>query len=48
MLWAVSMGGRYMFSGAAAFNQDISSWQVDRITNMTHMFSGATYLVVMM
>ena len=31
-----------MFKNATAFNQDISSWDVERITDMTEMFSGAT------
>ena len=30
-----------MFSGAAAFNQSISSWDVSNVTNMSNMFSGA-------
>lgn len=31
-----------MFSGATAFNQDISGWDVSSVTNMFQMFSGAT------
>lgn len=31
----------YMFAGDTAFNQDISSWEVDSISLMTGMFSGA-------
>jgi surface protein len=32
----------YMFGGASAFNQDISSWNVGNVTNMTGMFWSAT------
>lgn len=31
-----------MFSGATAFNQDISGWDVSSVTNMYQMFEGAT------
>lgn len=31
-----------MFSGATAFNQDISGWNMSTITNVSYMFSGAT------
>ena len=31
-----------MFSGATAFNQDISSWNVSDVTDMVGMFEGAT------
>jgi surface protein len=31
-----------MFNGAAAFNQNISSWSVIRVTDMANMFNGAT------
>jgi surface protein len=31
-----------MFNGAPAFNQNISSWNMSRVTNMTSMFQGAT------
>ncbi len=30
-----------MFSGAEAFDQDLSSWNVSNVTNMLGMFSGA-------
>ena len=32
----------YMFSGATAFNQNISSWNTSKVTTMVSMFSGAT------
>ncbi len=32
----------YMFSGARAFNGDISDWDVSSVTYMSHMFSNAT------
>ena len=32
---------RYMFFGAAAFNQDISNWNVSNVTNMWGMFHNA-------
>ena len=32
---------QHMFHGAAAFNQDISTWNVARVTDMQHMFHGA-------
>ena len=31
-----------MFSGATAFNRDLSGWDVSNVTNMSEMFSGAT------
>ena len=31
-----------MFSGATAFNQDISNWDVSNVTNMSYMFYKAT------
>jgi surface protein len=31
-----------MFNGAAAFNQDISSWNINSVANMSNMFSGAS------
>jgi hypothetical protein len=31
-----------MFSGATAFNQDITSWDMWRLDNMNNMFNGAT------
>ena len=31
-----------MFSGAKSFNQDLSEWNVDKVTNMAMMFNGAT------
>jgi surface protein len=30
----------YMFSGTHAFNQNISKWDISKVTNMDHMFSG--------
>ena len=30
-----------MFSGARAFNVDISGWDVSGVTNMSYMFNGA-------
>ncbi len=30
----------YMFEGCAAFNSDISSWNVSNVKNMSHMFDG--------
>ena len=30
-----------MFQGAAAFNQNISSWNTAKVTDMNAMFSGA-------
>lgn len=32
---------RAMFAGTK-FNQDISSWNTSNVTDMSHMFSGAT------
>ncbi|KAF3978532.1 MAG: BspA family leucine-rich repeat surface protein, partial [Methylococcales symbiont of Iophon sp. n. MRB-2018] len=32
----------YMFSGAIAFNQDISNWNVASVTNMAYMFHSAS------
>ena len=32
----------HMFSGASAFNQDLSKWDVSAVTNMMLMFSGAS------
>jgi surface protein len=32
----------YMFSGAASFNQDLTTWVTSGVTNMSHMFTGAT------
>ena len=32
----------HMFSGAAAFNQDISGWNTSNITDMSFLFDGAT------
>jgi surface protein len=31
-----------MFEGAAAFNRDISSWNIAKVTNMDSMFNGAS------
>jgi surface protein len=32
---------KYMFQGAAAFNQDIGQWNVSQVTDMEYMFQGA-------
>jgi surface protein len=29
-----------VFRGATVFNQDISSWDISKVTNMAYMFSG--------
>ena len=34
-----------MFSGAAAFNQPIGSWNVTAVTDASFMFQGATAFV---
>lgn len=31
-----------LFSGATSFNQNLSSWNVGKVTNMGEMFNGAT------
>merc|ERR1712032_999709 len=33
---------RYMYSGASAFNHDLSNWDVSAVTDMRHMFYGAS------
>jgi len=33
----------YMFGRTLAFNQDISSWEVSTVTNMSYMFFGASF-----
>ena len=32
-----------MFDGATSFNQDISSWDVENITNMSLMFDDTSF-----
>jgi len=32
-----------MFDGAKKFNQNISSWDVSKVTNMSNMFSNSTF-----
>ena len=34
-----------MFEGASAFNQDIRGWDVGNVTNLHHMFLGATAMI---
>ena len=35
---------RSMFYGAASFNQDVSEWDVSKVTDMTYLFSQAVSL----
>ena len=32
-----------MFGGCTSFNQDISLWDVSKVTNMSYMFHGTPY-----
>ena len=33
---------KWLFADATSFNGDLSSWDVGRVTDMSHMFHGAT------
>jgi surface protein len=42
MFWLKAIDMTGMFRGAIVFNQDISNWDVSKVTDMTGVFRGAT------